>query len=468
MSISNAFGISRSGLLANSQWAETVSGNIANADRRGYGRRTVDFTSTHSGGVTATGLVREADQSLVRMYRDEVGRLTRQEAIASGLTSYTAALGEPGDATSPAQRLTDLQTSLDFLHNSPSDVSAQRGVVQAAESLASGLNQLASALSDTVRETRTAVTGDLANVNATLENLADLNRRIELTDPGSLPRAVLEDEIATALDDLSEHMNLRTELKDSGRVDVYTAGGARLVEGKASFEVVFDAATNTLTAEGIDITPPSDRGFTDGTLSGQMELLGRTLPQMQRQLDDYARGLIETFEASDSSLAAGDAGLFTDAGSAYDPTRLTGLAGRIAVNDAVRPEAGGALWRVRDGIGAAAEGSPGASVQIGAFIDALDARQAFDPSTGLSTDVTLGDFAASFTAYQKTLRAKAEEQGEALNASAAAIEQPKLGAQGVNVDDELQQLMIIEKSYAANSQVVSTLSEMLDTLLGAV
>ena len=52
--------------------------------------------------------------------------------------------------------------------------------------------------------------------------------------------------------------------------------------------------------------------------------------------------------------------------------------------------------------------------------------------------------------------------------AAAAIEQAKLGAQGVNVDDELQQLMMIEKGYAANSRVVSTLSTMLDTLLNAV
>lgn len=468
MSISNAFGISRSGLVANSQWAETVSGNIANADRRGYGRRTVDFTATMGGGVITTGLSREADQSLVRMYRTELGRLSRQDAIAAGLTTYAAALGEPGDTTSPAQRLAELQTSLDLLFNAPSDVSAQRGAVQSAQSLARGLNQLSATLEATVRETRTAVAGDLANVNTMLSDLADLNRRIELTEPGSLPRAVLEDEIAAALDDLSEHMDIRTDTRNSGRVDVYTSGGARLVEGQTAFVVEFDAATSRLSADGIEITPPSDRGFSEGTLSGQFELLNRILPQMRGQLDEYARALMETFEAADASLAPGAAGLFTDEGAAFDPTRLTGLAGRIAVNDAVLPEAGGALWRMRDGIGALTEGAPGVSDQVGAFIDGLDARQSFDSATGLPSDLTLGEFAASFMAFQKTVRAQAQEQGEALTASAAAIEEAKLGAQGVNVDDELQQLLMIEKSYAANSQVVSTLSAMLDALLNAV
>lgn len=40
--------------------------------------------------------------------------------------------------------------------------------------------------------------------------------------------------------------------------------------------------------------------------------------------------------------------------------------------------------------------------------------------------------------------------------------------QGVNVDDELQQLMLIEQSHAANATVMKTLGEMMDTLLAAV
>jgi flagellar hook-associated protein 1 FlgK len=40
--------------------------------------------------------------------------------------------------------------------------------------------------------------------------------------------------------------------------------------------------------------------------------------------------------------------------------------------------------------------------------------------------------------------------------------------QGVNIDEELQQLMLIEQSYAANATVMRTLDEMMDTLLAAV
>lgn len=37
--------------------------------------------------------------------------------------------------------------------------------------------------------------------------------------------------------------------------------------------------------------------------------------------------------------------------------------------------------------------------------------------------------------------------------------------QGINTDQELQKLLLIEQAYAANARVVTTASEMIDTLL---
>lgn len=41
-------------------------------------------------------------------------------------------------------------------------------------------------------------------------------------------------------------------------------------------------------------------------------------------------------------------------------------------------------------------------------------------------------------------------------------------AEGVNIDDEMQYLMLIEQSYAANSKILTTVSQMIDTLIAAV
>jgi flagellar hook-associated protein 1 FlgK len=70
-------------------------------------------------------------------------------------------------------------------------------------------------------------------------------------------------------------------------------------------------------------------------------------------------------------------------------------------------------------------------------------------------------------ADQQYVRVRAQDRMETLSAGAGAIEAARMSAQGVNLDEELQKLVSIEQAYAANSQVIRSLGEMLDTLLRA-
>ena len=81
------------------------------------------------------------------------------------------------------------------------------------------------------------------------------------------------------------------------------------------------------------------------------------MPEFDGEVDRYANDLIERFRdlMPASALDASGEGLFVDAAGG-----LTGLAGRIEVNAAVDPsEAGGAVWRLRDGLSATAPGNTG-------------------------------------------------------------------------------------------------------------
>ncbi|MAY89038.1 MAG: flagellar hook-associated protein FlgK [Pseudooceanicola sp.] len=465
MSINNAFNLASTGLSANSQWAEMVSGNIANASNDSYGRRSLQMTSTPGGAAIPTGVARAVDASLTRMYREELGRLTRQDSIVAGLAPYTASLGDLDDPGSPAQLLTGLQTSLDMLYNDPSDTASQQSAVQSAQLLARGIRTLAGDLESAMAEVRISLHSDVGQVNGITEDIAQLNGRLARSAEGSEQRAALEDQMSEKLNALAEFMDYRTEVGANGTVQVLTNSGQRLVERDTSFEVSYHDGAGTLMVDGTDISPP--RGVTEGRLAAGVELLNDIMPQMRQQLDEFAAAVITSFETTDASLAAGDPGLFTDDGAAFNAANLTGLAQRLKVNDAVVPEAGGAIWRIRDGMGAVTEGSAGQSSQIGAFLDALDGPQSFSSATGLPTDVTLSAYTAALIADQHDTRGQAETERDALNASAASLDGARLSAQGVNIDDELQQLILIEKSFAANSQVISALADMLDSLLAA-
>jgi flagellar hook-associated protein 1 FlgK len=465
MSINNAFNLARTGLSANSQWAEMVSGNIANASNDSYGRRSLKMTSTPGGAAIPTGVNRAADASLTRMYREELGRLTRQDSIVAGLAPYTASLGGLDDPGSPAQLLTGLQSGLDMLYNDPSDTAVQQSAVQSAQLLARGIRTLAGDLESAMAEVRISLHSDIGQVNDITADIAQLNQRLARSAEGSEQRAALQDQMSDKLNSLAEFMDFRAETGSNGTVQVLTNSGQRLVERDTSFEISYHDGAGTLMVDGTDISPP--RGVTQGRLAAGVELLTDIMPQMRLQLDEFAAAVITSFEASDATLGAGDAGLFTDAGAAFTAANLTGLAQRIEINDAVVPEQGGAIWRIRDGIGAATEGPTGQSSQVGAFIDALDAPRSFSSATGLPTTVSLADYTAAMVAGQHDVRGQAETERDALNASAASLDASRLSAQGVNIDDELQQLIVIEKSYAANSQVIRALADMLDALLAA-
>ncbi|MGC9370104.1 MAG: flagellar hook-associated protein FlgK [Paracoccaceae bacterium] len=470
MGISSAFIASQSGLRMTEKWAEITSTNISNAHREGYVRRGLGLSSSEGGGVAVSGISREVNGALERMHRLEIGRMSRQAAVVDGLETYVTRLGQPGDPQGLTSRLTAFQSSFDLLTNNPADPTLQRSAVEAAETLTRSINETSAALSDVAADSRRGIAQDVEDLNGLLNKVMTLNARIVQADDATSGRASLEDELGTTLDSISDLMGVRVSRDAEGRVTLYTSGGTPLIEAGAVQTLTYYPGTGRLMAGGNEITPGAAgvRGFEEGRLAGELALQNEILPKMQLQLDEFARALVVEFEAADASLAPGQAGLFTDAGAAYDPAQRDGLAARLSVNAAVLPASGGALWRIRDGLGATVEGAAGDSTQINAFLSALEAPHGFDPQAGLGDQITLADFASNLISSQQIVRVDAEERLETLQAGAEAIANVRSSSEGVNVDDELQQLAAIEQAYAANSQVMRTLTEMIDSLLAAV
>ena len=470
MSITSAFISSRSGLAATAAWSEVTSNNIANADRPDYVRRSILLSSGPTGsGVLVEGLRREVDGALDRMHRQEMSRTATQDTLADGLKIHAALLGEPGDPLSLQGRISALQSRLDELSNDPAQPGLQRAALDAAASVATTLNTTAGRLTETAATTREGIASDVNTLNRLLAETAEINRQIATSQPGTRDNAALEDTLAAKLDEMAQIVDLRVQRRPEGDIVIYTAGGTPLLEGRNVNTVTFSAADGRLFAGDAEITPgvPGARGFQDGRLAGRIALLNDVLPRMQTQLDEAARMLVESFTAADTTLAPGQPGLFTDAGAAFDPLAASGLASRITINEAVRGPGGDTLWRMRDGIGATAPGPQSDSTRIEAMIASLDTVYTLSPQAGLGAQARLADFVPAMIADQKVSQSSAQNRAESLRAGAQVLETARLGFQGVNVDDELQQLMAIEQSYGANAIMMRTLGEMVDTLLAA-
>ncbi len=472
MGLTSALNAAGTGLASNQTLSQVAADNVANAMTPGFVRRKAILVSPGigQGGAIVGEIRREVDASLARMSRLENGKMMRQQAVYESLQNYTIYLGQPGDGTSPADKFSAFNTSLTTLVNLPSSTNAQSGTILAAGDLAAAIRGANGTLANVRADVDMEIRYEVADLNQNLYDLAALNQRTREFRPGTAEAAQYGDLIDKVLDQIADFTDIRITPGLDGAVNVYTTGGAALLEGNRVYDVTYNPGDGSFYAGTQDITPdkPGQHGIDQGSLAGFADLKRDIIPRFQLQLDEYARGLIQAFEGSDASLAPGQAGLFTDAGFAYDPARLEGLAGRIAVNDAVRREMGGETWRIRDGMGATVEGYTADATQIQTFIDSLGVALNADPQTGIGSTVTVAEYAAEFVSTQSSERARAETGFNAARSAAEVVAASRQNSEGTNIDDEMMRLQMIQQSYAANSRVLTVVTEMLDMLLAAV
>jgi flagellar hook-associated protein 1 len=193
-------------------------------------------------------------------------------------------------------------------------------------------------------------------------------------------------------------------------------------------------------------------------------------------LDDGASNTVDVNSVSAAStvtpLAAGTVQLplFTDGSSPYTGaitgrgSESVGLAERIAVNPAVAADPS-SLVVFQPGTAAGDSTRPDFIYQ-----QLTGASLTFSPNTGIGT--TTAPFTGSLTTY---LRQVISQQGEAATSAnnlkqgqdvvLNALKQRFNDTSGVNVDQEMANLLTLQNSYAANARVLSAVKAMFDALI---
>lgn len=482
MSITSALISANSGLAAASRRANTVSNNVANALTPGYARREISVSENvvngRGNGVNVNGVVRSTDQALTTDRRLAEGLAGRDQTIASAYQSFNSALGEPGDSFSLFSQFQNLETTLRSLSQTPESQPLQAQLLDSAKALTSSFHQLSTQAQSAREKADAQIATEVDNINSALKSIEQLNQSISVASAGGRDFAALEDQRQQLIDRISQSIPVREIARDNNTVDLMTNEGVFLLAGSAR-EVEF-TQTNTitpdltlaggalsgLTVNGTDITPGgTGLSVRQGTIAGLFEVRDQIAPAFHSQLDGLARDLIERFENIDPTLTPGDPGLFTDAGAAIDPTNETGLASRIAVNAAVDPDQGGEIWRLRDGLGSTAQGPSSANAIIVTMLDALTGLRPPPSGTGLSGSLTAAGAVAGITSIIGGSRISAEEQLASSSARAQLLFDAEQAATGVDTDQELQQLVLIEQAFSANARVIQTADEMLRILM---
>lgn len=486
MSLSSSLNSALSGLSAASRSVNIVSSNVSNAMTDGYARREISLASQTVGGdgagVKVVGVTRVVNERALSDQRDATANMSNAGAQADAWLAIETSLGYPTEEGSLSQRIDAFENALVEAASRPEETVRLDAAVTAAVSLADGINDTAGDIQQLRMDADADIASLVDQVNTQLEQVQSLNWQIFRMGNGGQDVSSLMDERQALVDSLAEIIPVRQVERDGNQVALYTSGGATLVDGPAA-ELTFEPHA-TITADmtlengllsGLEINgqPVSfDAKYgtiEGGLLSAAFEVRDGITVEAQAGLDALARELIDRFQDTglDATVAVNGTGLFTEGGSEFnyvDSSDETGLSSRISVNNLVDPAAGGESWRLRDGVGAVSPGEVGDSSLLMAMADLLaEASQpATGPSAGLSRSIS---GMASDLLSTVDLNYRTQEDAQTFHQARSNALAEEIALDGVDTDDEMQKLLLIEQLYAANAQVIQTVDQLMQRLM---
>ncbi|NSY38776.1 flagellar hook-associated protein FlgK [Leisingera sp. ANG59] len=480
MSIYSALNSAMSGLSAASRSSQIVSENLANALTPGYTRRVLDLNSPGAGvpGVRVGHVQRLNDPVVISNRRVAEADFGAAKVQADFFSRMSDLVGSVDDEMSLASQLSEFESSLIEVVSRPDSQPRLSDLSVKAETLADSISRTAEGLRGLRINADSAINSQVDTVNQALKEIEKLNARIMVVEAGGMDAVSMHDQRDQLIDQVNEIIPVNVVRRDNGQVTLYSTGGVMLLDGKAS-ELSFNSSRDIMPHMTLDngmlsglevngrvIDTGPNGPLRGGTLTAQFEIRDVTAVEAQEDLDAMARDLIERFQdpALDGTIGVTDAGIFTDGGGFFDAANTVGISNRIELNGLVSLTGSAETWRFRDGLYAAAPGDPGDSSLLQGYSDALNTTRTVS-SVGLGTS----DLTASTLSANLLSRFAQDNETAARGSTFAATSFNELSqaelALGVDTDAELQNLMLVEKYYAANARVISVVDELMETLL---
>ncbi|MEO9875360.1 MAG: flagellar hook-associated protein FlgK [Anderseniella sp.] len=491
MSLSSALDASRSALSAFGQQTGVLSRNINNASNPDATRKIVNLVTSPDGGSTVGRTTRAVDVSLFNASLSSTSKFQESSTVLDALDRLDTLINDPELGRSPAALIGKLRDSLATFASQPDNTVLASSAISSALSLSGALNSMSSQVQSIRMEADASLAQSAALMNTNLADLHQLNSQIVTGTQLGTDVTDLLDQRDVILKQFSQEMGISWSIKKDNDINIYTESGVTLYD-RVPREVSFQQS-NLLTAstpgqqlyvDGVQVTGPgSPMPITTGRIAGLIEVRDEVTQGFQSQLDEIARGLIEAFAESDQSAVpalADQAGLFTWPGGPGVPASATvsvGIASTISVNATLQTGAGDAARLLRDG-SISDPGNPafeyntsgfaGFSDRLDQMVEEIEGARSFDLAAGLDGNSGLLSFAADSASWLGGLRADMSRDAEFHNITAIRANEALSNATGVNLDEEIAQMLQLERSYQASTKLISVVDELLGYLITSI
>jgi flagellar hook-associated protein 1 len=443
---------------------EVTANNIANVNTEGYTRQRVSMTEIadyagpgpHSQATNmGVGVQIDKVERIQDAFLENRGRIERAQSAYLNdqqqlLGRIEQAFGEPSDTALQSQ-LTEFWGAFADAANRPADNATRTALVARGEIVASTVRDMSAQLSSVWDTGRAQLGALVSEINEAAKTVAQLNQAVVAGNVNSQPANELANQRDRAVMKLAELTGATTANRTDGSVDVLI-GGSMLVTGNVARQLQQPTGATTMSDAQAGTTV--DVRWADGAaakvttssgkLAASLDALNSTLPlQYANRLDTFAVNLAT---AVNTKHAMGQ----TDAG--------------VAGGEFFGPPSGFPL------------SAANFRLQINSLSDLAMADLGTTPGAkdGLNADrlADLGkDPAGPDREYQRLVvdlgahSQAAQRRAEIQSATLTEVDAERTSQSGVNLDEEMSNLVQYERSYQAAAKVISTIDDMLDVLI---
>lgn len=444
---------------------EIAGQNLANINNPAYARQRVQIQSStaiqtaygqQGTGANVTAIKQIRDALLDNQIQGEISVGGYWNAQQSALQFTQAGLGEYIDTTGAvssvdgttrglANGLSSLFNAFQSVATSPSSIADRQLLMNQAQSLATRFNQTATGLNNIRSLLNTSLDGNVKDANSLLSSIADLNKQIVGSEAGGNGAANdLRDLRQQKLEELAKLVDFQTSDGTNGAINI-TIGATQLVADSQVLDTLqtYDAGGGQMLVR--TVTGGTPLTLTGGQMQGTIDARDGALATLQTSLDTLASQLITQVNAVHSA--------------GFSLTGTTGanfFTGTSAATMGVNAALAGDPSLVQAAGVAGASGNNTVALALAQLADA--------PQAGLGNQTFSNSYNQTVASLGYSL-SDANNQVADSDTVTGMLLQQRDSISGVSVDEEMADLVRFQKAYQASAKLVTTVDEMLDTVI---
>lgn len=447
----STLGTSTRGMIANQTALQTSGHNIANTNTVGYSRQRVVMNAelpyklagvgNLGMGVRISSVDRIVDNFIRVQTREANSKYNFYAEKADVLGQLEKYMNEPSD-TGLINQLGVLNDSWSKLASNPESTTAKTLVVENSQTFADMVNQTMTDMDSLKNETLQNIEKSVLDFNEKVKQLQVLNDQIFAVGAnGETPNDLLDtrDQLLRELSGLGE---ISADFDMYGRVEslkVGTPGSEVLGNDNQVTELVADVTTGEVKLDG----------------GGIIDFKGGSIGGLQAAAEEIDSRKIE-FQGFVSTVVDGVNGLYDKNGFNIDT-----VSGKVSIESTIK-----------DNPSTLVTGNPdaGGNIQPGDGSLALEISKAFSEKN-VGTDPADPDnmtFAERYNSIVTKNGISKQQADNVVSAQHTVLNQLDVKDQsmsGVNINEEVSDVIRFQQSFQANARVIQTISEMLDTLI---